>query len=63
MSNPYFNRKGGVMRLQYTLTGLYVISSMCTALIMLLTTQPSPLYTKRDATFMLQNYSQVNAGT
>ena len=50
------------MRLQYALTGLYVRSSMCTALMILLTTQPSPLYTKRDATFILHSYSQVNAG-
>jgi len=35
---------------------------MCTALKILLTRQPSPLHTKRDATFILQNYSQVNAG-
>lgn len=57
MSNPYFNTTGSVMRLQYALTGLYVRPKMCTALIILLTTQPSPLHTKRDATFILQNYS------
>lgn len=61
MSNHYINSKGRVMWSQYALTGLYVASNMCTLLINLLTMQPSPPLTKRDTTFILQNYSKVNA--